>query len=190
MALQTIRNVVWFALVALMLIPTPLDAVVKPNTAAMRFSFLNRALVLISIVAAIVAVAGVAAKPSSWFTRSYPTGALTAVNRVAAEEPGVRVFANEQYGDWLLLNRPELRGRLAFDIRFELLSKTQLQTLVNARRRVEGWRETLAPFGLFVLKKGPDTRLATALLREPGAKLRYRGSGSIVISRPVRPTSR
>ena len=47
MALQTIRNVVWFALVALMLIPTPLDAVVRPNTAAMRYSSLTRALVLI-----------------------------------------------------------------------------------------------------------------------------------------------
>ncbi len=189
MALQTIRNVVWFALVALMLIPTPLDAVVRPNSAAMRFSSLTRALVLISVAATIVAVAGVAAKPSSWFTRGYPAGALTAVNRIAAQEPGVRVFANEQYGDWLLLNQPELRGRLAFDIRFELLSKKQLQTLVNARRRVEGWRQTLAPFGLFVLKKGPDTRLAAALLREPGAKLRYRGSGTIVIWRPVRPTS-
>lgn len=190
MALQTIRNVVWFALLALMLIPTPLDAVVKPNTAAMRFSFLNRALVLISIAAATAAVAGVAAKPSSWFARSYPGGALAAVDRATAQDPGVRVFANEQYGDWLLLSRPQLRGRLAFDIRFELLSKKQLQTLVNARRRVEGWRQTLAPFGLFVLKKGTDSRLAAALLREPGARLSYRGSDAIVISRPVRAVGR
>lgn len=186
MAVQTIRNVVWFALVALMLIPTPLEAVVRPNTSAMRYSFLNRALVLLSVVASLVALAGVASKPSSWFTRSYPAGALTAVDRVVAQHPRVRVFANEQYGDWLLLERPQLRGRLAFDIRFELLSKHQFQTLVNARRRVEGWRQTLAPFGLFVLKKGPDSKLALALLREPGARLRYRGNGAIVISRPVR----
>jgi hypothetical protein len=185
-AVQTIRNVIWFALVALILIPTPLDAALKPNTAATRYSFLNRALVLISVAAVIAAVAGVAAKPSSWFTSSYPKGALTAIDRAAAQQPGVQVFANEQYGDWLLLNRRELRGRLVFDIRFELLSETQFQTLVNARRRVEGWRATLAPFGLFVLKKGPDSRLAAALLREPGARLRYRGSGTIVISRPVR----
>jgi hypothetical protein len=186
MAVQTIRNVVWFALVALMLIPTPLEAVVRPNTSAMRYSFLNRALVILSVVATLVALAGVASKPSSWFTRSYPAGALTAVDRVVARQPRVQVLANEQYGDWLLLNRPQLRGRLAFDIRFELLSKHEFQTLVNARRRVEGWRQTLAPFGLFVLKKGPDTKLAQALLREPGAHLRYRGDGAIVISRPAR----
>jgi hypothetical protein len=190
MAVQTIRNVIWFALAALILIPTPLDAALKPNTTATRYSFLNRALVLISVTAALVAVVGVAAKPSSWLTRSYPEGALAAVDRVAAREPDVRVFANEQYGDWLLLNRPGLRGRLAFDIRFELLSKRQIETLVNARRRVEGWRETLAPFGLFVLKKGPDTRLAATLLRDPGARVRYRGGGAIVISRPIRPGGR
>jgi len=185
MAVQTIRNVIWFALAALILIPTPLDAALKPNTAAMRYSFLNRALVLISVMAALVAVVGVVVKPSPWLTRSYPAGALTAVDRAAARAPGVRVFANEQYGDWLLLNRPELRGRLAFDIRFELLSKKQFETLVNARRRVQGWRQTLAPFGLFVLKKGPDTRLAAALLRDPGTRALYRGGGAIVISQPV-----
>jgi hypothetical protein len=186
MAVQTIRNVIWFALVALILIPTPLGAALKPNTAATRHSTLSRALVLISVAAVLAALAGVAAKPSSWFTTSYPAGALTAVDRATARDPGVQVFANEQYGDWLLLSRPELRGRLVFDIRFELLSKVQLKTLVNARRRVEGWRRTLAPFGLFVLKKGPETRLAAALLHEPGARVLYRGAGTIVIARPVR----
>jgi len=185
MAVHAIRNVIWFALAALILIPTPLDAVLKTNTAAMRYSFLNRALVLISVMAALVAVVGVAVKPSPWLTRSYPGGVLAAVDRAAAREPGLQVFANEQYGDWLLLKRPQLQGRLAFDIRFELLSKKQLETLVNARRRVEGWRQTLAPFGLFVLKKGPDTQLAAALLREPGTRVRYRGGGAIVLSRPT-----
>lgn len=185
MALQAIRNVIWFALVVLMLIPTPLDAAMKPNTAAARYPFLNRSLVLMSVAAVVVGLAAVTAKPSSWFTTGYPRGALAAVDRVTAQNPGVRALANEQYGDWLLLNRPGLRGHLAFDIRFELLSKSQFQAFVNARRRVEGWRATLAPFGLFVLRKGPDSKLATALLREPGARVRFRGNGVIVISRAV-----
>jgi hypothetical protein len=81
------------------------------------------------------------------------------------------------------LRRPELRGRLAFDIRFELTSKAQLQQLLDVKRRVEGWQGRLAPYSLFVLKKGPDTKLAKSLLRLPGAQLEYRGHGAIVIWR-------
>ena len=97
----------------------------------------------------------------------------------------MKLFANEQYSDWLLLKVPELRGRIAFDIRFELVSKQRLIQLVNARRQVEGWRRTVAPYGLFVLKKGPDSLLAKGLLRSRGARRLYRGHGVIVISRPV-----
>jgi hypothetical protein len=143
-------------------------------------------LVAVSVAGVITAVAVVAAKPSPWFQPDYPRGALAAFDRVQARDPQMRVFADEMYGDWLLLHRPELRGRLAFDIRFELTSKKQLQRLLNVKRRVEGWRAVVAPYSLFVLRKGPDTRLASALLRQPNARLEYRGHGAIVISRPAR----
>jgi hypothetical protein len=101
----------------------------------------------------------------------------------------VRVFANEIYTDWLLLERPELKGRLAFDIRFELTSKAQLQRLVDIRRRVEGWRQAVSGYGLFVLAKGPEGPLAKAILQEPGAKLEFRGHDAIVIWRPPKGTT-
>jgi hypothetical protein len=97
----------------------------------------------------------------------------------------MKVFANETYGDWLLLRRPELRGRLAFDIRFELTSKKELVRLLYIRRRTDGWTRLVAPYSLFVLKKGPESKLASALLRQPGARLEYRGQEAIVISRPT-----
>ena len=112
MALESIRSVIWFTLVALMLVPVALDGVLKPNVSAMRFGLLNRALVLASLAGVIAASATIAAKPSSWATRQYPNGVLTAVDRVQAAHPGVRVFANEIYTGWLLLERPELKGRL------------------------------------------------------------------------------
>src|SRR5439155_24409351 len=74
--LQTIRGVIWFTLVALMLVPVALDGVLKPNTRAMRFQLLNRSLIATSLVGVVVAVAAVAAKPSIWFERSYPRGIL------------------------------------------------------------------------------------------------------------------
>jgi hypothetical protein len=184
--LQTIRGVIWFTLAALMLVPVALDGVLKPNTRAMRFDLLNRTLIALSLVGVIAALGVVAAKPSSWFERSYPSGVLTAFDRVHERDPQMRVFAHETYGDWLLLSRPELRGRLAFDIRFELMSKKELQRLLGIRWRSDGWQRLVSPYSLFVLKKGPESRLASGLLKQPGARVEYRGQGAIVISRPAR----
>jgi hypothetical protein len=185
MGLQTMRMVVWFGLAALMVMPTLLDGVLKPNVAASRLPFLNRALVLLSVAGAATTIAAVAAKPSSWLERSYPEAGLAAVTRAEQTQPGVRVFANEAYGDWLLLKNPELRGRLAYDIRFELIPKKRILQLIDVRRQVEGWRKVVAPYGLFVLKQGPDSLLAKGLLRDRRAHSVYRGHGLIVISRPV-----
>ena len=185
MGLQTTRMVVWFALAALMVMPVVLDGVLKPNTSAARLPRLNRALIVVSITATVAVVAAIAAKPSSWFERSYPPAALAAVGRAELAQPNVHVFSNEQYSNWLLLRRPELRGRIAFDIRFELIPRRRILQLVDVRRQVEGWRKVVAPYGLFVLKVGPDNLFAKGLLREKGARRLYRGHGLIVISRPV-----
>jgi hypothetical protein len=186
LGLTAMRSVIWFTLAALMLLPTLLDVVLRENTAAMRFRLLNRAFVAASVIAAALTLAVVAAKPSSWFQPGYPNDVLAAVDRAQAREPNMRVFADEMYGDWLLLRRPELRGRLAFDIRFELITKAQLQNLLDIKRRVEGWQRKVAPYSLFVLTKGPDSKLAKSLLRLPGARLEYRGHGAIVIWRKSR----
>jgi hypothetical protein len=186
MGLQSMRSVLWFALTALMLIPAALDGVLKPNTKAMRFQLLNRALVVASVAGVIATVAWVGARPTSWFERDYPTGVLTAFDRVQARDPGMRVFADEMYGDWLLLQRPELRGRLAYDIRFELGSRNELRRLIDVKQRVEGWRRVLAPYSLFVLRSDSESKLAAALLRQPGARREYRGHGAVVISRRAR----
>jgi hypothetical protein len=190
MALQSVRSVIWFTLAMLILLPVALDAVLKPNVAAMRYQLLNKALVAASVAGVIAAAAAIAAKPSTWTLRQYPQGALVAVDRVEHQHPHVRVFANEMYTDWLLLARPELKGRLAFDIRFELTSKEQLKRLVDIRRRVEGWRTAVAGYGLFVLSKEPEGPLATALLEERGAKALYRGHDVIVVWRPPRGPAR
>jgi hypothetical protein len=185
MGLQSMRGVLWFALAALILTPSALDGVLKPNTKAMRFQLLNRALVVASVAGVIATVVWVGVRPTGWFERDYPTGVLTAFDREHARDPGMRVFADEMYGDWLLLQRPELRGRLAYDIRFELGSKRELRQLIDVKQRVEGWHRVLAPYSLFVLRSDSERKLAAALLRQPGARREYRGHGALVISRPA-----
>jgi hypothetical protein len=185
MGLQSLRGVVWFALAGLMILPTAFDGLLKPNTSAARFGLLNRALIAVSVAGTVTAVAAVAAKPASWFERGYPREILSAVQQAERADPHVQVFASERYGDWLLLRRPELRGRMAFDIRFELLSREQIEELVALRRQVEGSSRTVARYGLFVLNDGPDSRLAKSLLRGPRAHVLYRGPDVVVISRPA-----
>src|SRR5919201_1812053 len=189
MGLQTLRSVIWFTYAAFMLVPTALAGVLKPTTAALPFPLLNRALVASSVTGIVVTLAAVPAKPASWFERDYPAGALAAVSRVENSRPHVLVFANEQYSHWLLMRSPELRGRLAYDVRFEIVPRKQLDRLVDVRRRVEGWRKVIAPFGLFVLKKDVEGGVARALLREDGARAEYRGHGVIVVSRPAQQRS-
>jgi hypothetical protein len=185
MALQSIRGVIWFTLALLMLVPVALDGVLKPNVAAMRYTLLNKALVAVTMAGVVAGTAAVATKPSSWALRGYPQGALAAVDRVEHQHPGAHIYANEMFGDWLLLERPALRGRLAFDIRFELASKQQLKQLVDIRRRVDGWRAAVSSYSLFVMSKGPEGPLAAGLLHERGAKALFRGHDVIVIWRPA-----
>jgi hypothetical protein len=185
MGLQTIRSVIWFMFAALMVVPVALDGVLKPNTRAMRFPLLNRALIATSVVGVIAVLVVVTAKPASWFDRDYPRGVLTAVDRAQARDGRMLVFSDEKYGDWLLLRRPELRGRLAYDIRFELGSKKELRRLLDIKMRVEGWRRVLAPYSLFVLRTDSESKLAAAFLRQPGAHRLYHGHGAVVIYRPA-----
>ena len=38
-------------------------------------------------------------------------------------QPGDRVFVPDRFSDWLLWKIPELRGRIAYDVRFEIYDK-------------------------------------------------------------------
>lgn len=187
--LQSVRGVIWFAFAAFMLLPRLLGGdELKSAGSAARLRFASGALVSLSVLVVAATVATVAAKPASWFEQRYPEGALAAVQRTEARQPRVQIFASSQYSDWLLLRVPELRGRIAYDVRFELMPTYRLRQLVDVRRQVEGWRSVIAPFGLFVLKDGADDEgsLINGLLRRENARLLYRGNGAVVLSRPVK----
>src|SRR6266511_1056162 len=162
-ALEAIRNIVWFALVVIMVVPRALDGVWKIEPAPLR-PRVNRAL---SFVAVLVIAGGfvvAAARPSSWYTRSFPGGAADAVAAATGADPSLRVFANERFADWLLWELPELSGRVAFDARFELLSTRQLRSVNRFRARFDPSLAAADGYGLLVLESG-DEKTAIRLLR-------------------------
>ena len=57
-------------------------------------------------------------RSDTWFES---TGRRRRVDAVRSElRPGDRVFASDRFSDWMLFRVPELRGRVAYDVRFEL----------------------------------------------------------------------
>ena len=58
--------------------------------------------------------------------------------------------------------------------------------MLKIRRRTDGWQSLVAPYSLFVLNRATESKLASALLRQPGAYVEYRDQGAIVVFRPSR----
>ena len=119
---------------------------------------------MVIVGSAVVSLAGVAAKPTSWFTHAFPGGGIQATAAAAGHDG--RVFATSPYADWVLWNDPQLAGRVAFDTRFELLSSQQLDALGRIESASGDWRKSLRGYRVFVLGRKNDQTLARALRRD------------------------
>jgi hypothetical protein len=133
------------------------------------------------LAALVIAVAGVAAKSTSWFTSGFPTGAARATSTAAG--PQGRVFASSPYADWLLWSRPELSGRVAYDARFELLSAAQIQRIARFQARVGNWLATARGYRVFVLDARADHALERSLLHALPARVVFSSPQVVVLRR-------
>jgi hypothetical protein len=174
---QAIRNLTWFALVALALLPVMLDQLRKEPEEPRR---LNRMLATAVLAGALVAVAGVATNDESWFLKDFPPLAAAAASTSAGSSG--TVLATSSYADWLLWTHPELEGRVAYDARFELLSRGQLRKAQEFQARVEGWRQTAVRYRVLVIGRTDDAKLRAALVRQ-GVARPVRVAGDVVVLR-------
>jgi hypothetical protein len=155
-----LRYVVWFELSALMFLPVLLDARRAKTERVQRLARPVAGLAMLCLLALPVALA---VAPASWYDRELPTEARAQLER-ATRGAGTTVFASETLSDWLLWKDPSLRGRIAYDVRFELLSVGQLDRLSAYHRRSgAGWAAPTLPFSLLVLDRRVDARLIRAL---------------------------
>jgi hypothetical protein len=179
-AIFAIRNVTWFGLGVVMLLPGVVGTVLRPARIPDRRPRLNLALAGMSLLVLAGATISVALKPASWFERAYDQRAVNTVAAVLAQHPSARVFADVRYSDWLLWHDPGLAGHIAYDARFELLTNRQILALANltgARRPHQG--DILAGDGLLVLDPTdqPNTQI---LLSRPGTSVIQRGKRVVV----------
>src|SRR3954451_6370695 len=167
LAFDAVRNTAWIGLVALAVLPPLVDRL--RGGAAEEPARLNRILSVTILAALVIAVAGVAAKSTSWFTSGFPTAGAKAASTAAG--PQGRVFASSPYADWLVWSRPELSGRVAYDARFELLSAAQIQRIARFQARVGNWPATARGYRVFVLDRRSDHALERSLRRALPARV-------------------
>ena len=143
-ALEAIRGIIWFAIAALALLPA-----IATRTRGRRFEGRATAVLAAAAVAVVVvALSLTASRPARAYELRFPAG-LADVVRDGAGAHGL-VLANEATSDWLLWRVPELRGRLAYDVRFEVLSRDQVLRLFAWRNFGPGWRRVAAPYTVVV----------------------------------------
>jgi hypothetical protein len=174
LAWLAVRSVVWFMLSALVLLPVALDGVLSKQWGNPRYRLVNRLMALPAPLVCAWIVVGSFAHPASWYERDFPRAAADTVARVAAADPGTRVFAHERYADWLVLEHPELRGRIAYDGRFELLTANELKRIVEFRLRIAGGASVTRGYRLILLDPAEEKTLANYLLASPSRHAIYR----------------
>jgi hypothetical protein len=187
-ALGSLRNVAWLALGAI-----PLLAPVVENLVTGMRPAPPRTTALLGMCAggvALIAVASAALRPGVWFAEQFPASASGAIASAAGRDPSLKIFANERYSDWLLFTHPSLKGRIAYDIRFELLTKAQVKSIVRWRSEItDDWRRAAAGARLIVLDPRTEWRNERRLLDVPGVRRIYRDTHISVLLRPQIPQS-
>jgi len=147
-AVQAVRGVIWFALASAAILPIALDGrLTREDIAAPR---VNRIISIAALAGLAMALLAFVVRPDSWFVRDWPEPQITAV-RGATRDPGVRVWATDGIADWLLWRVPDLRGRMAYDVRFELYDKQTLDRIARYNSRPADWRTAPRDYGLVVV---------------------------------------
>jgi hypothetical protein len=182
LGLDTLRNVVWLPYAAVILLPPGL-ARWSPEAARSWF----RPFLAVVVIACGVGVAlQVSHLSSSALEEPWPHAGGAAVARAAAKNPSLKIVTNETEADWLAWEYPQLRGRIAFDVRFELLGEKGLTDVVNFKDVSGlGWDRRFAGYRLALFDRVANPHLIHALLAERGARVLSKRDGVYAILRPV-----
>ena len=176
----TIRGIVWFGLVAIVVVPKLVDKSLNRKERADELASPRDARSSLRRGRGRRprhATGSVAAR-----TRRQPSHrAARIVNTIAARDPSLVVFASERYSDWLLWKDPQLSGRLVYDIRFELFDQKRFAQLASFHVQGEKRDEIAAGARLLVLDARADALAAKNFAADAGAKILYKGSYVIVI---------
>jgi hypothetical protein len=168
-SLMATRNIVWFSFAALASAPILFSEVAQPDAAPTRRD--ARVNMLLSGVAAVVALVLAVAGPFPHNAGSGPTAIGNTIAQLAHRDPSLKIFPDDEHGDWLLWEHPELAGRVAYDIRFELLTPDELKQLALLRADIRTNEPIAKGYRLFMLDRSTEKDSIRWLLSRPGSRL-------------------
>lgn len=152
-ALLAVRGIVWFALAALALVP-PLA------TRAAAPVFRGAPAVAAAVIAVAVAagsIAYAALRPAGDYSQALPPSAVVALRHTAGD--GV-VYADDRVADRSLWALPDLRGRVFYDVRFELYTRPEIDQLAAYERFAPAWASAVSRFDTVVTDPEHARRLS------------------------------
>ena len=179
-----IRSIVWFGLAALVFLPLLLDGELS-EWKARRLGRQVRLGLGIAAAATVVLATGVAAaQPASWYSSAWPSEGAEQVARVAEDRAGAKIFSDDRYANWLLWTQPQLAGRVAHDVRFELFTEEQFLELFRFRNRIgDDWRSAIEGYDVLALDYVERRDLVEALQSNGEFETEWRDDGLVVLVR-------
>ncbi len=203
-AVDAVRNITWFGLAVMILLPVAITHMKRDIPAPLRRARINRIFALTLIAVAALTTVFVLARPTSWFTSTYPTNSIPTLKAQIAKDPNVKIFADVRYADWLIWEDPRaFSGRIAYDTSLELLTTAQLNAIADpaaqpvavkapatkqmaakqmAAKQAAGRTNLLAPYGLWLLYPVNRT-LNREILKQPGVQTLVRDKQVIILTR-------
>jgi hypothetical protein len=181
-AVQAIRGIAWFAMACQVLLPVALGGWLepRPTRTARRINIVLAAGSVLLIAAAMVRDV---TRDRAWYVQHWPERAVEAV-RTSSGDGNSRVFATDRNADWMLWRILSLRGRLAYDVRFEIYSPGTFDRIVRFRAERGGdWKSLAAGYRTVVLESDIKPSGVREFLAEPGARVLYRDDRVTVIQR-------
>lgn len=183
-AVVAVRGIAWFALAALVIAPYALDGVVPLHRKRPLDARVNRFAAGLSLALLAGAALFTLARPAEWLDENWPRELHRAVAR-AASDAEVRVYPSDRHADWLLWKIPSLRGRVAYDVRFELYTEEQLDTIVSYDCECGAdWKRAADGYRVIVVDERSEPSHTADFLAEPGARAVYRDEHVAAVVRP------
>ena len=90
------------------------------------------------------------------------------------------LYATDGTADWLLWRIPDLQGRIAYDVRFELYDEATLDRIVEYGELRGDWKSLADGYRVVIVDQRNHLQ---AFRREPGAKVVYRDDEIAIVTR-------
>jgi hypothetical protein len=185
------RSISWFSYAALLFLPALLE---RSWPQAALSSTLRRVLALsaaATIALGAATTVAAAAHASAHLESVWPQQAVRSVRTALAGDFRSRVAGAEESSDWLLYELPELRGRLAFDGRFEVLSQSQFRSVRNYLRvATPDWERVASGDRIRVVDPQWNKQLFHVYLSRHYRLLYRNGRVAVFDARPTRRSTR